>query len=104
MIGKTARELVSEFKVTTRDVNATCERMFESKLIKLVKKLPRSHVLILKCVERWYEMKLRDTKKLIEAEILKIYNREIVDEFGVEKITVNTVFELCTYLSECNIL
>jgi len=82
-------KLVSRFKLTTKDVNNTCDMMFESKLNKLVRKLPRSHLLILRCVERWYtQIKQRDANNLSESELLKIYNTQMTKEMGVERISV----------------
>ena len=97
-------EIVSAFKLTPDDVNQTCDRMFESKVNKLIAKLPRSHVLVLRCVEKWYLEKQKDSSKLSETTLLSIFNTYIVREMSVERININQLFELCSYLRECNVL
>ena len=39
-----------------------------------------------------------------ETDLLQLYNSRIVREMGVEKITVGILFEVCTYLAECDLI
>lgn len=79
--------------------------MFESKLNKLIRKLPRSHIFVLRCVQKWYiRIDFRDANSLSETSLLKIYNKEMTSEMCAEKISVGQLFDLCMYLNECNIL
>lgn len=66
---KNADELINIFRLKTEDTMETCEQMFESKLMKQVRNLPRCHSLVLECI-----LQTNSTK---EAEVMRHYNSEI---------------------------
>lgn len=59
-------------KITILDVNAVIVELYESKLVRTVKKLPRSHVLLLKTLAAVLKAKPSDIVK--ESYLLQMYN------------------------------
>ena len=59
-------------KVTILDVNEVIVDLYESKLFKMIKKLPRSHVLLLKTLANVLKEKPADTVK--ESYLLQMFN------------------------------
>lgn len=58
--------------MTILDVNEVIVDLYESKLFKMIKKLPRSHVLLLKTLASVLKEKPTDVVK--ESHLLQMYN------------------------------
>ena len=79
--------------------------MFESRINKVIRKLPRAHILVLTSVEIWLTSdKKVGQDKLTETELLHVYNKQMVDLYAVDRLSVSQLFELCSYLKDCDLL
>ena len=79
------------------DVNNIIVEMFESKIVKLVKKLPRSHLVLLsELLIYMSSRKLRFSMSdlwLNEAELLSMYNRK-AQSLLIDKISPGELFDI----------
>ena len=70
---------LNKIKIGYDEVNRVVHEMFESKIVKIVKKLPRSHIILLE--QLYHHLQKHMTEELHrevlvnESELLEMYNR-----------------------------
>lgn len=88
-------------KIGICDVNEVIIDLYESKLLKMIKKLPRTHVIFLQELVTYLEKKPKDV--VGQQELLVLFN-SAADRLMIGKITQGEMSDIVQTLSHCDIL
>lgn len=90
--------------ISLSDAVDITEEMFESKVCKLVQKVPRSHQIVLMCIQSHYLDPVLNRKPLTQAKLVSTFNTYYAPKLSVPKIQVNALYEIVSYLQESGII
>jgi len=81
-------------KIEVGDVTNAYDEMFASKIQKHIKRIPRTHLLVLRSIHRCYITQEDDSAPtnfsgFKESQVLNVFNTIIGKEMAVDKITIN---------------
>ena len=101
-----ASQTTTNIQVGYDDVNKVILEMYESKIVKIVKKLPRSHIVLLGELRNYVRSKsgfaLNDLW-LSETELLNMYNRR-ANQLLIDKIAAGELSDIVQTLTNSDIL
>jgi hypothetical protein len=78
--------------------------MFASKLVQFIKKCPRSHLIVLKCVHKCYLDKNKKPGGITHESLLETFNGHFARRMAIDKIQMNQLYEILKFLQNADIV
>ena len=79
--------------------------MFASRIVKIVQKVPRSHIIVLKSIYICYKRKEKGDGLGVSSDaLLSIINENFARKLGLDKFMINEVYDILKSLESADIL